>query len=53
MATGSRATHLMHSEESRFALYREAETFSNGNDLPVKALFHTNKIKLKEKICSP
>lgn len=28
----SRATHLMHLEENRFALYREAETFLNGND---------------------
>ena len=33
----SRATHLMHLEESRFALYREAENFLNGNDLPVRA----------------
>jgi pimeloyl-ACP methyl ester carboxylesterase len=30
----SRATHLMHLEESRFALYRETEIFLNGNDLP-------------------
>jgi hypothetical protein len=29
-----RATHLMHLEENRFALYREAEIFLNGNDLP-------------------
>lgn len=29
----SRATHLMHLEEGRFALYREAEAFLNGNDL--------------------
>jgi pimeloyl-ACP methyl ester carboxylesterase len=27
-----RATHLMHLEENRFALYREAETFLNGGD---------------------
>lgn len=27
-----RATHLMHLEENRFALYREAETFLAGND---------------------
>jgi hypothetical protein len=33
----SRATHLMHLEESRFALYREAEMFLNGDDLPNKA----------------
>jgi pimeloyl-ACP methyl ester carboxylesterase len=33
----SRATHLMHLEEGRFALYREAELFLQGNDLPVKA----------------
>jgi pimeloyl-ACP methyl ester carboxylesterase len=32
--TISRATHLMHLEEGRFALYREAETFLNGNDRP-------------------
>jgi pimeloyl-ACP methyl ester carboxylesterase len=42
MVTISRATHLMHLEESHFALYREAETFLNGNDLPVKAPFHEN-----------
>jgi len=42
MVTISRATHLMHLEENRFALYREAETFLNGNDLPVKAPFHEN-----------
>jgi pimeloyl-ACP methyl ester carboxylesterase len=28
-----RATHLMHLEENRFALYREAETFLGGGDL--------------------
>jgi len=28
----SRATHLMHLEENRYALYREAETFLNGAD---------------------
>jgi pimeloyl-ACP methyl ester carboxylesterase len=28
-----RATHLMHLEENRFALYREAETFLAGGDL--------------------
>jgi pimeloyl-ACP methyl ester carboxylesterase len=28
----SRATHLMHLEEARYALYREAETFLNGAD---------------------
>jgi pimeloyl-ACP methyl ester carboxylesterase len=38
----SRATHLMHLEEGRFALYREAETFLNGNDLPNKLPFHPN-----------
>jgi pimeloyl-ACP methyl ester carboxylesterase len=29
----SRATHLMHLEASRYALYRESETFLTGNDL--------------------
>ena len=29
----SRATHLMHLEENRYALYREAETFIQGKDL--------------------
>ncbi len=29
-----RATHLMHLEEGRVALYRETETFLNGNDQP-------------------
>jgi pimeloyl-ACP methyl ester carboxylesterase len=29
-----RATHLMHLEENRFALYRETETFLAGGDLP-------------------
>ena len=28
----SRATHLMHLEVSRYALYREAETFLNDRD---------------------
>ena len=28
----SRATHLMHLEENRYALYREADTFLNGAD---------------------
>ena len=32
----SRATHLMHLEKGRFALYRATESFLNGNDLPVK-----------------
>jgi pimeloyl-ACP methyl ester carboxylesterase len=36
----SRATHLMHLEENRFALYREAEIFLNGNDLPNKLPSH-------------
>jgi hypothetical protein len=27
-----RATHLMHLEENRFALYRETECFLNGDD---------------------
>ena len=30
----ARATHLMHLEETRYALYREAETFLRGGDLP-------------------
>jgi pimeloyl-ACP methyl ester carboxylesterase len=38
----SRATHLMHLEEGRFALYREAETFLNGNDLPSKLPSYRN-----------
>jgi pimeloyl-ACP methyl ester carboxylesterase len=37
-----RATHLMHLEEGRFALYREAETFLNGKDLPSKLPSHPN-----------
>ena len=37
----SRATHLMHLEEGRFALYREAETFLNGNDLPSRLPSHS------------
>jgi pimeloyl-ACP methyl ester carboxylesterase len=38
----SRATHLMHLEEGRFALYREAGLFLNGNDLPNKIPAHLN-----------
>jgi pimeloyl-ACP methyl ester carboxylesterase len=38
----SRATHLMHLEAGRFALYREAEIFLNGNDLPGKLPSHQN-----------
>jgi pimeloyl-ACP methyl ester carboxylesterase len=49
----SRATHLMHLEESRFALYREAETFLNGNDLPNKMPVHDNQRQTKGEICSP
>ena len=30
----ARATHLMHLERNRYALYREAETFLQGGDLP-------------------
>ncbi|HZS83537.1 MAG TPA: alpha/beta hydrolase [Stellaceae bacterium] len=30
----ARATHLMHLEENRYALYREAEAFLNGGDRP-------------------
>ncbi len=29
----SRATHLMHLEENRYALYREVETFLAGGDV--------------------
>jgi pimeloyl-ACP methyl ester carboxylesterase len=29
----ARATHLMHLEQNRYALYREAETFLGGGDL--------------------
>jgi pimeloyl-ACP methyl ester carboxylesterase len=47
----SRATHLLHLEESRFALYRETEAFLKGNDLPGQLPVHKNKPK--EKICSP
>jgi pimeloyl-ACP methyl ester carboxylesterase len=38
----SRATHLMHLEENRFSLYREAETFLNGNYQPNKLPFRPN-----------
>ena len=33
----ARATHLMHLEENRYALYREAETFLRGDDMPTSA----------------
>jgi pimeloyl-ACP methyl ester carboxylesterase len=33
IVTISRASHLMHLEESRYALYRETQTFLTGNDL--------------------
>jgi pimeloyl-ACP methyl ester carboxylesterase len=49
----SRATHLMHLEEGRFALYREAETFLKGNDLPGKSPSHSLKNVPKEETCSP
>jgi pimeloyl-ACP methyl ester carboxylesterase len=39
----SRATHLMHLEASRFALYREAETFLNGNDCRISIKLKTNQ----------
>jgi hypothetical protein len=29
-----RATYLMHLERSRYALYRECETFLGGGDVP-------------------
>jgi pimeloyl-ACP methyl ester carboxylesterase len=48
----SRATHLMHLEAGRFALYREAETFLNGDDLPGKLPSYPNQ-KTKEKPCLP
>lgn len=48
-----RATHLMHLEESRFALYREAETFLKGNDLPDRAPVCRNYQPTKGAICSP
>jgi len=32
IVTIGRATHLMHLEESRYALYRETETFLRGED---------------------
>jgi hypothetical protein len=32
IVTISRGTHLMHLEESRYALYRESEAFLVGND---------------------
>jgi len=38
----SRATHLMHLEEGRFALYREAELFLNGKDMPGKVSLRQN-----------
>jgi pimeloyl-ACP methyl ester carboxylesterase len=49
----SRATHLMHLEESRFALYREAGTFLDGNDLPGKLPSHSLRNEPKEETCSP
>jgi pimeloyl-ACP methyl ester carboxylesterase len=51
VVTISRATHLMHLEENRLSLYREAETFLNGNDLPVNVQFYKNQNKGKP--CSP
>jgi pimeloyl-ACP methyl ester carboxylesterase len=33
----ARATHLMHLEENRYALYREAEIFLSSNDMPTTA----------------
>jgi pimeloyl-ACP methyl ester carboxylesterase len=53
MVTISRATHLMHLEENRFALYREAEVFLNGDDPTLKLPFQPDKSKPKEKMCSP
>jgi pimeloyl-ACP methyl ester carboxylesterase len=53
MVTISRATHLMHLEENRFALYREAEVFLNGDDPTGKLPFQPAEGKSKEKICSP
>jgi hypothetical protein len=32
----SRATHLMHLEENRYALYRETQTFLSGGDCPTE-----------------
>jgi len=32
----ARATHLMHLEENRYALYCEAETFLRAGDLPAR-----------------
>jgi hypothetical protein len=32
IVTISRGSHLMHLEESRYALYRETQTFLAGND---------------------
>jgi hypothetical protein len=32
----SRATHLMHLEENRHALYRETQTFLSGGDRPTE-----------------
>lgn len=49
----SRATHLMHLEENRFALYREAETFLQGNDLPAKVPFRPNRKPTRGATCSP
>ena len=33
LVTIGRGTHLMHLEESRYALYRETEAFLAGNDV--------------------
>ncbi len=38
----SRATHLMHLEEGRFALYRVVQSFLEGGDTPMTGNPHTN-----------
>ena len=46
----ARATHLMHLEENRYALYREAETFLRAGDLPATKRVACNQ---GENRCSP
>ena len=46
----SRATHLLHLEESRFALYREARTFLDGRDEIASITVSTNVMRGADQI---